>query len=426
MRAKTDKKIGQCGRGQALRPASAVGGQAGQALVELAVFGALFLMVLGAMVSYGLNYSYNLQAQHEAYRRALKIASDPNRGSASYMMMVDKQVPELANPFGIGSTVPFMASSSVARSTTTDAVFDREAPSRGDLPATIMDMQTYDTSSAAPVITRYDYANAGVRRERKASTAQVAALQAEIAAKQYALERASISNQVRIAAEIALIQAQLATFTYGDNELKKYQFIYGDARRSDDKGEMTIVDSCSGEIVDHKSCADQARRLVDVDYCLNLCNHTNSDNSINCPDLCNSKLNPPNQETRTFDPAKGGPWYAANWTVSNGVYTFPVLDKLFEYAGDGTRSMGLQQNQKTDVTREESTRKIETTSRTVTTDDVSWDQTTERTFVWHDNIQPTGYEVPRATLSDYTGDIKQQPIYTIYKGEIRETWETPK
>lgn len=376
------KRIGHSGRGQAL--------------VELAVFGAIFLMVLGALVSYGLRYSFDLQVKQQAYRRALRIASDPNIGSGSYVLMVDKQIPDLTDPYGIGSSVPFVVSSSVTRSYQTDAVFDREAPSRGDLPTTVMDVQgNADNSGTPAVINRHVYTTAAVRRERKASGAK-----------------------------------------YTDWEVTKYQFIYGDARRSEDELEMTIVDNCSGEVVDHSSCWDQARRLVDGSYCLRLCNHTYSpadEDSPSCPDLCAQRLNPPNEVDHSYNAAAGGPWYAANWRMEDGAHVFPVLDDLFSYAGDGARSMGIQQDQTSTAVKDTTLRKIETSQEsaeaagTITTvQDLAWDEATNKTYVWHNNVDAVGYEIPHAELTTVPDRIVQEPFRSTYTGRSSETWRTPK
>jgi hypothetical protein len=88
----------------------------GQALIELAVFGSIFLMIVGAMLTYGLRYNFMQQANQLAYRRAMKIASDEGRGSGSYMLITDKHIPDPVDPFGVGSVSPIISSAIITRS----------------------------------------------------------------------------------------------------------------------------------------------------------------------------------------------------------------------------------------------------------------------------------------------------------------------
>ena len=43
----------------------------GQAILELAIFGAILIMLLGALINYGLRYNYQQLAMQRAFRKAL-------------------------------------------------------------------------------------------------------------------------------------------------------------------------------------------------------------------------------------------------------------------------------------------------------------------------------------------------------------------
>ncbi len=111
---------------------------AGQGLAELAVFGSLVIMLLGVMISYGLNYNYNQQAQMAAFRKALQMAGTPvepnsdgckkngvydprgpdcqKRRSGSYSLVQDRHIPSPGTMFGVGAMTPISASGNVLRS----------------------------------------------------------------------------------------------------------------------------------------------------------------------------------------------------------------------------------------------------------------------------------------------------------------------
>lgn len=85
--------------------------QRGQALLELAIFGSLIILLLGALVNYGLNADYTQYAMMDSFRQA----SGPNANS-SVLVITDRHIPNPAHPHAVGSLVPTSASASVTRS----------------------------------------------------------------------------------------------------------------------------------------------------------------------------------------------------------------------------------------------------------------------------------------------------------------------
>ncbi|MDD5574442.1 MAG: hypothetical protein PHH75_04610 [Candidatus Omnitrophica bacterium] len=345
-------------------------------MLELAVFSTIFLTILTALVAYGLRYSYNQRAQMLAFRRAMKIASDRNYGAGSYMLIQDRHIPDPADAFGIGSTSPFIATSSVIR----DPELDAQAADAASLPAMVIDMETTGVNGQMEPMARIVVKNAGFRRETGVS----------------------------------------------EEMMKKYSLIYSDIV-DEGGGTVRIIDSCIGEMIDPGSCYSQAVKIVDVDTCYNYCLITvTQDDETNCSTICAQAMNPPNQSNNGYDAAVGGAWYAANWRIENGRYVFPVLNEIFERVGEHAESMGMQQDTVTRSTRSTRIRKIETTARTVTEENAEWEDNSVRQFVTMDALQPNGYQVNYDNPMDYADRVEAEEINSQSSGEIRQTMTTPK
>jgi len=84
----------------------------GQALIELAVFGSILILLLGALINYGLNTEYTQQVWMKSFREALGLASG---GSASVIVVRDRYLPNPGNPFATGSPLPVSAGASITR-----------------------------------------------------------------------------------------------------------------------------------------------------------------------------------------------------------------------------------------------------------------------------------------------------------------------
>jgi len=387
-------------------------GCGGQALVEVAVFGAIFLMIIGAMITYGLRFDYNQRAQQQAFRRALKIASDRTTGGGSYMLLEDKYIPDPTDPFGIGSSMPVSASASIVRDNRLDARAGTVSDPN-DLPTTVLDVQLGWTNDPAqePLMQRYILRNAGFRYEVAANAAE----------------------------------------GFTKNQVDKYKLIYGDVlaignfkyTNSDGDEEdrwttVRIMDSCAGQIVDYDACYERATQLVDAGLCQSTCARNNKDSDIDCPTLCAQVLNPPNQNDQsTFNYAIGGPWYAAGGNTSSGYWVFPVLDKLFgmDTGGGATTSSvvgpqptGLSGDSTSDVRRASGIDRVESTDHIVTQQFATMREQISRNIIIHDNIDPTtGEQFVRPAAADaYAGDVIAVPLNSDIQVNVNETWSTEK
>lgn len=89
--------------------------EVGQSLTELAVFGSLLLLALSFLVSYGMRYNYQQDAQMRAFRLAMQAAYNNNGPDAagSVVLVEDKHTPDPRDRFGVGSFSPVQAGAEV-------------------------------------------------------------------------------------------------------------------------------------------------------------------------------------------------------------------------------------------------------------------------------------------------------------------------
>lgn len=85
----------------------------GQALLELALFGSLVIMLMGLVIQYAMDADATQSTMMESFRKALGIAG--TSGSASVMVIRDKVTPSPANPFTVGDIKPVSSGASVTR-----------------------------------------------------------------------------------------------------------------------------------------------------------------------------------------------------------------------------------------------------------------------------------------------------------------------
>lgn len=400
MRTKTELK--NAGVEMREKPANRLTGQqanrTGQALIELAVFGVIFLMILGMFISYGLKFNYNQLAQMTAFRRALKIASDPNKGSGTYMLIQDRHIPDPTGMFGIGTTMPIIASASVTR----DPNMDAQAVDASSLSSTVIDVESGNIGAGARDVRRIVYPNAGFRIEKRDLTEDQA--------------KAVLPKYQQIYGAAKYVAGATTTGPFGV-PITLY--------------DIRVIDACLSPVADYETCYGQAVNLVDEEACVRDC-HNNF--GKDCATTCAHVLNPPNQNTNTYNPAIGGPWYAANYVRHSADadhlytwYEFPVLEKLFDFA-QTHKIMGFQQSDTTTTRSEQasSLHKMETTSQIVTEETVTWSEKQPRLFVYQENIGANGYEIPRATAMEYAEHVSNEYVNSEFTGDIRKTWITEK
>jgi len=203
----------------------------GQSILELAIFGSILIMLLGAILSYGLRYSQEQKTMMSAFRKTLQKSTDPNcGGQASVTVISDKHIPNPTNPFAIGSVSPFSSSASVIRSARLHETADTEA----ELPRTTIQIQGQE----------FTYRTAGFRYVDMSSGSE------------------------------------------------KYKEVYGDANVDTDTG--MLIDSCEGELMNYDSCKRQCRMITNASFCEQECERGKvPGSSTDCNSICNQTIETP-------------------------------------------------------------------------------------------------------------------------------------
>ena len=112
----------------------AIGCKKGQAILELALFGSILIILLGVLINYGMRYNFQQQVMQQAFRKALGLAAA--RRSATYVLIKDRHIPDPSNPFGVGSLTPVSSTASVTR----NYRLNETADNQDELPAVHFDI----------------------------------------------------------------------------------------------------------------------------------------------------------------------------------------------------------------------------------------------------------------------------------------------
>lgn len=323
--------------------------RAGQALVELAVFGSLLLLLMGAILSYGLSYDLQQQADQQAFRTALFYqGSDPSNpytaSSISYQITKMRHIPDPADAYGFGSTAHATGSASV----TWDFGMDLTPMTEDSLPVSVMDIQTGLTDGRA-TWEHGAYHLAGFR-----DISNVPA--------------GSIDRYEEIYGFVSYRQSSGGWGSEG-----------GAVMAGSNYAAIRVIDRCVSNILDHDSCYVQARMIVDSSFCTYQCNENKATGStINCSSVCSAAIEVP--------------WYAQGYsstgTDPNGytLYSFPVLNQIFQVY----ENMGFQTNPTINSVRNSTFNIAETPANIRTNESASWTETTDIPFVYNNNLPPPG------------------------------------
>ena len=117
----------RCFLGKPRKTSGLLWGKKAQALVELAVFASIFLMVLSLLVRYGLSYNYSQHTQMSAFRRALGWTCDKELQGVSLTLTEARRMPTTQGPFGISSRQSFSAASAATWSSNLNMSREYEA-----------------------------------------------------------------------------------------------------------------------------------------------------------------------------------------------------------------------------------------------------------------------------------------------------------
>jgi len=329
----------------------------GQALLELAVFGSLLIMLLGVLINYGLRYNSQQYLMQEAFRKALAAAEEStNPGtpeSVSYAIIEDNHIPNPSDIWGFGSVTP--VGSSVGAIT-----------------------RSYKMSDTADIDPELPVMRIQVGR-----------------------------NQPPLA---TLRTAGFRTVNNVDPDtIEKYNEIYGPSNVCSDPVKkcgaseganktvnIKIIDPVMGEYIDYENAVSLCRKIVDKrqiannrTYCEETCEKGNYEGSdLDCKKICSHDIEVP--------------VYCQDAKLVGNKYYFPNIDALF--AGIPKENLGLMPDYTQTITADNSLTKKEDGSSITTSETFSWTTDTKRTI-----IKNTGFDAatgePNLNTTEYTTQI---------------------
>jgi hypothetical protein len=330
-----------------------------QALVELAIFGSLILMLLGILLSYGLRYGLQQKTMMHAFRKALELSGNETQGGqASYLYIQDRHLPNPSNPWAIGSVVPFYASATVIRSYNLT-----ETPDFGkyeELPQLTIEIKGSQGSRI------YTFKTAGFRKEsiNCLSLDKYYEVYGYLNVKGEGVEECK--DMIK-----KLIDVPASQFGYDRESL--YSDSHIQSYFKNNPRWITIIDPCEGELLNYEVCKRQCRLITDPTFCEKECElGKEKDSDKDCSLICQQKMDKI-------------PWYCDK------------LDTIFNFAiaKNKPRTMGIQPDYKKE-TSINSQLTINQTGKVISTSDIiNWKDTTRREIVYLEHLNTiTGEAYP--------------------------------
>lgn len=348
--------------------------------MELAIFGSLFLMVLGVMVNYGLNADVTQRATMKSFREVLWSAGEAigtnKPKTVSSLVVQDTHIPNPASPFGIGSVIPL--SVQTTGFTRNYRMFGRPVTVE-ELPVTRIDIKDstcpgsrLSPRGSSPPCT---YLLAGFRNE----TIPASSLERyyQVYGRLSVCDRADTGDAEK---DCCNGQGCGDAGCVAGEEVGQVDSNGNVARVCPPEFKLRnvrIIDPCEGEIISKEGCVRQARMIRDSMVCEALCNKGKppGDNT-NCRDVCgeDKTMNFPWYAKDQFpgtseDPATHGPGGSHKWT-------FGALELFFL----GGQKLGLQQGYVKETTMVNRLDKSESERAISTTASIDWTDRTTRTI----------------------------------------------
>jgi len=340
-----------------------------QAILEVAIFGSILIMLVGAIVNYGLRYNFEQKIMMDTFRKALKETKNEDinyeelGGQSSLIQIQDRHIPNPAQPFAVGTVSPFSYSSSITRSFKLHESAEwkeDESPQVNELPRSNIEIQGKT----------FSYKVAAFRKE--------------------AMKCGSLKRYKEV---------------YGSTNVFEYDC--EKAPVDEDTGEeldppnkdasIKIIDSCEGEIINYDACKRQCRMITEPSFCEEECNRgKRPSEEKNCESICNKTMTTP--------------WYCKDDASGN-----PVLDNIFSFAiaRNKPKAMGVQPDYtKRTIMDDNSIKKVESPGPRggiTSTDTINWSDTTSRSIVYNDHLNADGTAREEPTSEDLTS-IRSVPV----------------
>ena len=331
----------------------------GQALLEVAIFGSIILMLMGVLISYGLRYNSQQKMTQQSFRKSLASTVSQPGNPASNVVLTDVHVPNPSDTFGVGTVTPFTGSASAI---IRDYKLSETADSASELPRVTLNVNGQE----------FSYLTAGIRDETNVPDGSMGRY-----------EEVYGSGNVWSTGGGECLNEETTTDPNTGEVITTC---------TETSNNVRIIDYCAGEIMDYGSAIKQCRMIVDSAACATECNrsHYGDSSGTDCSSVCSQAMNVP--------------WYCVNYTETdtvNHAYNFPVLEQLF--ASSGLKAMGLQQNYTQRTTTNNSLSKSENASGITTTDNVNWKTETTRKVI----TNPYGSTSGDVNIEENTGEVSQ-------------------
>jgi hypothetical protein len=352
----------------------------GQAILELAVFGAILMMLLGVLLSYGLRYEYQQLSIQRSFRQALGTSAysteDYKPVSVSHTLIENRHIPDPSQPFALGVITPITSTASVTRSAELHKTPDRDSE---------LGVMTYHIDGK-----NYTFKAGEFRYETNMISPRI---------DRYVLVYGSTlqARNESVGDWVYYLNGDRECTAWGppdpwDGSENCTQYNYDKVR---------YIDDAAGEIMTYEAARIRCRKIIDSDVCLEDCARQNG---ADCPVTCTQPIEVP--------------WYCgSDYYETDAVhhsYAFPFLDRMFAFAkGENKKkAMGLQEDYLQQDRSAATLRETNNPTRAETRDTITMDTRTERKLV-------------SRKYGDTSTSTNTQTVVTNTKRKQDRIWRTP-
>ena len=378
----------------------------GQAILELAIFGSILILLLGVLLNYGLKYSYQQQMMQYAFRRALLSAGGNSPDPTTQMVLRDRHISSSTDVFSVGSVTPFGASAAIVRSNMLDQTPDNDEE---------MPKVAYDVASGASdrQVNTYTMAGFNYNSDEQGYDLKKAKRRYEEVYGANTFWRIDdgenpldwdTGEPVEEVQNVNNNKGGFARFTKWLKEHFPAKHPTAGVEDEEPPFAVKIMDDCNGQIVGYDDAVRQCRLVVDDEVCLRSCV---DGGGTDCGEACSHPIPPP--------------WYclgAVETNPANHIWFFPKLKELFfpertaqERDKAPTWSMGLQGDSVHTMTfnnRLDTKESSEKEKGITNVDTFQWDAKTDRKIFYIENE-----------------GRKTQNVQTKVPQDKTRTWQTP-
>jgi len=344
------------------------------------MFGALLMVFIAALLSYGLKNNYTQQVMQQTFRKALALAKKEKNHQANYIFVNDRHIPDPSDTFGQGSFTPTSSSAFITR----NYEMTKTADTIDELPAIAIEIKgnascpgsVRSPQGSAPPCYYITAGFRGISIQEGGTKCAAGDTNCENCEKEDKWEKYKMIYGVL---NIQGLKQDLSVWYVDDDGWETLSSI-------------KVIDSCEGEILSYEGCKKQCKIITDQGACIKDCQLGGVTWST-CARTCSATI-----ET---------PWYCQKDPATGT----DVLDQTFNFALNNLKTMGLQGYTDETYTKSDMLRKQETKDDITTTHGIGWDYDNTRMIIFR----------------SYSGDrgVVTQPITGTVSGQKKESWQTP-